>query len=85
MRLMTCGPVVGLASSTTPCHHPRPAIKVDADVAKLVDAPDLGSGAARRGGSSPFIRTKLLKAVTIAKPLESTLGVFIFNLCKSGQ
>ena len=31
----------------------------DADVAKLVDAPDLGSGAARRGGSSPSIRTKL--------------------------
>ncbi len=28
-----------------------------ADVAKLVDAPDLGSGAARHGGSSPFIRT----------------------------
>jgi hypothetical protein len=23
----------------------------------LVDAPDLGSGAARRGGSSPFTRT----------------------------
>ncbi len=30
-----------------------------ADVAKLVDAPDLGSGAARHGGSSPFIRTFL--------------------------
>ena len=29
-----------------------------ADVAKLVDAPDLGSGAVRRGGSIPFIRTK---------------------------
>ena len=29
----------------------------DAGVAKLVDAPDLGSGAARRGGSSPSIRT----------------------------
>ncbi len=29
-----------------------------ADVAKLVDALDLGSSAARRGGSSPFIRTK---------------------------
>lgn len=28
-----------------------------ADVAELVDAPDLGSGAERRGGSSPFIRT----------------------------
>lgn len=28
-----------------------------ADVAKLADAPDLESGAARRGGSSPSIRT----------------------------
>lgn len=28
-----------------------------ADVAKLVDALDLGSSAVRRGGSSPFIRT----------------------------
>ena len=31
----------------------------NADMAKLVDAPDLGSGAARRGGSSPSIRTNL--------------------------
>ena len=30
-------------------------------MAKLVDAPDLGSGAARRGGSSPSTRTKLDK------------------------
>ena len=28
-----------------------------AGVAKLADAPDLGSGAERRGGSSPFTRT----------------------------
>lgn len=28
-----------------------------AGVAKLADAPDLGSGAARRGGSSPLFRT----------------------------
>ncbi len=28
-----------------------------AGVAELVDAPDLGSGAVRRGGSSPFTRT----------------------------
>ena len=28
-----------------------------ARVVKLVDTPDLGSGAARRGGSSPFSRT----------------------------
>ena len=30
-----------------------------ADVAKLVDALDLGSSAFGRGGSSPFIRTKV--------------------------
>ena len=29
-----------------------------ADMAKLVDVPDLGSGAARRVGSSPITRTK---------------------------
>ena len=27
------------------------------DVTELVDVPDLGSGVARRGGSSPLIRT----------------------------
>lgn len=32
-----------------------------ADVAKLVDAPDLGSDAARRVGSSPTIRTTILR------------------------
>ncbi|MDB5491218.1 MAG: hypothetical protein JWO78_1067 [Micavibrio sp.] len=32
-------------------------LRVSADVAELVDALDLGSSAARRGGSSPFIRT----------------------------
>ena len=30
-----------------------------AGVAELADAPDLGSGALRRGGSSPFSRTNL--------------------------
>ena len=29
-----------------------------AGVAELADAPDLGSGVNRRGGSSPFARTK---------------------------
>ena len=28
-------------------------------MAELVDAPDLGSGAVRRGGSSPFTRTTI--------------------------
>ena len=32
-----------------------------ADMAKLVDAPDLGSGAARRVGSSPIIRTIVMQ------------------------
>src|SRR5690606_7528137 len=32
-----------------------------AGVVELVDTPDLGSGAARRGGSSPFTRTKKQK------------------------
>ena len=31
-----------------------------ADMVKLVDMPDLGSGAARRVGSSPIIRTETL-------------------------
>ena len=34
------------------------AVLILADVAELVDALDLGSSAVRRGGSTPFIRTK---------------------------
>ncbi len=34
---------------------------IDAGVAELADAPDLGSGAARRGGSSPFTRTIIFR------------------------
>jgi hypothetical protein len=30
--------------------------RTNASVAELADAPDLGSGAVRRGGSSPFAR-----------------------------
>jgi hypothetical protein len=37
-------------------------------VAELVDAPDLGSGAERRGGSSPLIRTK----ITVYPPVQLT-------------
>ncbi len=36
----------------------RRSITLKADVAKLVDALDLGSSAARHGGSSPSIRTQ---------------------------
>ena len=35
-----------------------------ADVAKLVDALDLGSSAARHGGSSPSIRTNIEPSIT---------------------
>lgn len=42
-----------------------------ADMVKLVDMPDLGSGAARRVGSSPIIRTKPLT--------YKELRVFYFN------
>ena len=36
-----------------------------ANVAELVDALDLGSSAARRGGSSPFIRTRLFSMLAV--------------------
>ncbi len=43
---------------------------------KLVDMPDLGSGAARRVGSSPIIRTfKFSKAL-----LLNDLEIFYFNI-----
>jgi hypothetical protein len=48
-----------------------------AGVAELADAPDLGSGAARRGGSSPFTRTfKLLKKVLTKWSILDTI-VFV--------
>ena len=34
-----------------------------AGVAELADAPDLGSGALRRGGSSPFSRTNYIAPI----------------------
>lgn len=43
-----------------------------ADMVKLVDMPDLGSGAARRVGSSPIIRTK--------KASEILRSFFIFGV-----
>lgn len=36
---------------------PLPPFQEEADVVKLVDTLDLGSSAARHGGSSPSIRT----------------------------
>ena len=46
----------------------------NAGVAKLVDAPDLGSGAVRRGGSSPSTRTIFFPMKTIINPLRGALG-----------
>ena len=47
-----------------------------ADMVKLVDMPDLGSGAARRVGSSPITRTfKIYKTHKI-----NVLWVFYFNI-----
>ncbi len=41
---------------------------------ELVDTPDLGSGAAMRGGSSPFTRTNLENGLNLL--LESCLPEF---------
>jgi hypothetical protein len=46
-----------------------------AGVAKLADAPDLGSGAARRVGSTPIARTKPSQRQENKKPLLS--GFFV--------
>ena len=46
-----------------------------AGVAKLVDAPDLGSGAARRVGSSPITRTKKLKITNY----QDFCGLYLFQ------
>ena len=48
------------------------ALTILADMVKLVDMPDLGSGAARRVGSSPIIRTK--------KKLPGNGKLFLFKL-----
>jgi hypothetical protein len=47
-----------------------------ADMVKLVDMPDLGSGAARRVGSSPIIRTFKTQIL-----LNKGLAFFAFNTC----
>ena len=46
------------------------ALTIFADMVKLVDMPDLGSGAARRVGSSPIIRTK---------SSNESLGFFLYK------
>ncbi len=60
---LRAGPGVGSSEVIHNCLPPRMLFSMprrpaaDAGVAKLVDAPDLGSGIARCGGSSPFART----------------------------
>ena len=44
-----------------------------ADVVKLVYTPDLGSGALRRGGSSPLIRTTLTPYIRDTLQLQNQL------------
>ena len=47
-----------LTQSTFPNHKSYAMSFGHAGVVELVDTPDLGSGGASRGGSSPFARTK---------------------------
>lgn len=49
-----------------------------AGMAELADALDLGSSAARRGGSSPLVRTKIGIGVTAS--LVCILGTDMLNL-----
>ena len=52
------------------------ALTILAGMVKLVDMPDLGSGAARRVGSSPITRTeKISKALNV-----NDLEIFYFNI-----
>ena len=45
-------------------------------MAKLADAPDLGSGSERSEGSSPFIRTKMVLFVVWAVRQVSSVKLF---------
>lgn len=57
-------------------------LPLDADMAKLVDALDLGSSVERRGGSSPSIRTK----TKIKKCIKANCSVlFKVARCRNGS
>lgn len=43
-------------------------------MAELADAPDLGSGALRRGGSSPFSRTNFIAPFEVLFFLPKNVG-----------
>ena|GEM_PF-2079331 len=49
----------------------------NADMAKLADAPDLGSGSERSEGSSPFIRTTLNAFYINSFRLLSNVKLFV--------
>ena len=56
----------------------------DAGVAELADAPDLGSGAARRAGSNPAFRTKQRSIIlTRSKPVFVKIGFGLFFISKT--
>ena len=59
------------------------ALLIDADVAKLVDALDLGSSAARRKGSSPFLRTSnngIGNVLAIVAMVTTAVAIFAVTL-----
>ncbi len=60
---------------------PRLLIKLsNADVAKLADAPDLGSGAARHVGSTPIIRTHEVDKLIVLLFRTNSLTQFAYQL-----
>ncbi len=69
-------PIFALAISS---QTKRLKIPKFAGVAKLVDVPDLGSGVARRVGSSPITRTKLRLKQLVDQEFRSFL-FFVFTL-----
>ncbi len=60
--------------------NPASPATLSAGVAELADAPDLGSGAARRGGSTPFTRTKKFQL-----KVNGDYGNIVFVLKKCGR
>ena len=57
------------------------AFALAAKVAELADAPDLGSGAVRRGGSSPPFRTNNLNPAVLQIILDTKEGHIEFKSC----
>ncbi len=65
--------VIPVVVGSSPIAHP---INVCADVVKLVDTPDLGSGAARCGSSSLPVRTKCWNIVVgVAQLVEPRIVI----------